>query len=135
MKRLTRQWRFQHLLQLSYWRKPMTLKDDYKKLKFEILDLYYPGAVCPVCLKKFTLKRLPVFHHKWYNKRDVVHSDYCKSLRCSIAYHRDLSMEIARNRKRFIPLCNRCHQSVSRLSYYKKDKLARLLKIVKQTKA
>ena len=111
----------------------MTLKDDLFDIKMDIAMKYYK-PYCTVCLKKFTRRRNPTFHHKKYLENDVIYSDYDKGTRGSIQYHKDLLKEIRKNPKRFSCVCAKCHQVITRLLYYKKDKLTRILRIVRESR-
>ena len=110
----------------------LTIRDDIKSIKMELVEMYYSGG-CAVCGRTKSKKGM-TFHHKRYISNDVVHSNYPNNSSGTLQYYKDLAPLVRENPKRFIYLCSPHHQAVERLLRYGDTTLKNLLRCVKMSK-
>lgn len=108
----------------------MTKKEDNEKTWKIILglSLLYSGK-CYVCHRNCKKGKGFTIHHIKYKKGELIHSDFKNRLE----YYQYLEPIVRREPERFALLCNTHHQSVTRIMRFSKDKLVRLIKLVRKS--
>lgn len=112
----------------------MNCKLEVHKIKERLSKMSRFKGKCYVCDARKSRKGF-TFHHLWYNFfDDAIYSNYPKTAQGQLDYYKDLEKYIKENPKRFLYLCNICHNSLERLNRFGDKKLGRLLKARKLTK-
>lgn len=111
----------------------MTVQDEIKTIKSELANMYFCGK-CYICGKDKSKKGM-TFHHKWYITNDIIHSNYPKTSKGTLAYYRDLAPHVRRKPSRFLYLCSPHHQALERLLRYGKETRKKLYRAVSMSES
>lgn len=110
----------------------MTLKDDLIIIKTKCGQIALGNGSCYCCGAK-TARRGMTIHHVWYINNDVIYKDFPANDTGRLAYYTALLPMIIRNPKRFMYLCNTCHQALERMCRFGDKKFNKLCQMRKMT--
>ena len=99
----------------------------WTKIKWVLAKHPRFNSHCFICKANF--KRGFTFHHLWYNGPK---KNYPKG--GTQAYYDLVKKEIQTNPEQFLFLCKRDHQKITILSWYNRNNLEKLLKVVDMAK-
>lgn len=112
----------------------MTIKEELIKQKEKCGTISLGNGTCFVCGAK-TARRGMTIHHLWYlDKGDVFYKDYPQNDSGRLQYYTELEPVIKRNPKRFMYLCNTCHQAVERACRFGDKKWKKINQVRSMTK-
>ena len=114
----------------------MNRKETQKVYELILKLAAYYKYKCEVCEDICTTGKYFTIHHIKYKKNEKTYKDFKdKKTRqyMRLKYYRYLTPIVKKNPKRFSLVCNSCHQAVTKLARWKKEKRKRLIRLVNKS--